>query len=62
VGIPWSSNRAWLSNNIQARNSQNEIVLQVQAKVLDDIANTVLTYETLALHVSWYKSHKSVEN
>src|SRR5215831_20394272 len=36
--------------------SKNESILQAQSKLIEDFATVVLTYETLALDVSWYKT------
>jgi hypothetical protein len=36
--------------------SKNESILQAQSKMIEDFATVVLTYETLALDVSWYKT------
>jgi hypothetical protein len=49
-------------NRIQTRKSKNEIVLQSQAKLLDDITNSIFKYETLALDVSFYKADSTVNN
>jgi hypothetical protein len=35
---------------------KNDSILQAQAKLVEDFATIVLTYETLALDVSWYKT------
>lgn len=40
--------------SVDARSARNEAILQAQSKLLDDISETVLTYETLALDVSWF--------
>jgi hypothetical protein len=40
---------------LEARKARDNSILQAQAKLLDDAADVILTYETLALDVSWYK-------
>jgi hypothetical protein len=39
----------------EARKARDASKLQAQAKLLDEATETILTYETLALDVSWYK-------
>jgi hypothetical protein len=36
--------------------SKNESILQAQAKLVEDLAAVVLTYETLALDVTWFRT------
>jgi len=36
--------------------SKNDAILQAQSKLLEDLSTVILTYETLALDVSWYKT------
>lgn len=43
-----------IAKGIDARRARNDAILQAQSKLLDDISETVLTYETLALDVSWF--------
>ncbi len=43
-------------SSLQAKRSRNEAILQAQAKLLDDVAEIMLRYETLALDVSWFKT------
>src|SRR4051794_27464018 len=52
----------YIGNNIQSKKAKNDIVFQNQSKLLDDIAKTLLTYETLVLDVSWYKSNSLIED
>jgi hypothetical protein len=40
----------------EAIKAKNEAVLQAQAKLWDEFSEVVLTYETLALDVSWYRN------
>jgi|SRR5215831_4915195 len=49
----------YISNTIQSKRSKNERILQAQSKFLDDITTVMLTYETLALDVSWYKQEQN---
>jgi hypothetical protein len=51
-----------ISYRMQAQNQRQEIVLTKQAELLDDLTNTLMTYESLVLDVSWYKSSESVYN
>ena len=51
-----------ISYRIQAHNQRQEIVLTKQAELLDDLTNTLMTYESLVLDVSWYKSSELVYN
>jgi len=46
----------------QATRMQNEAVTQAKAKLLDDITNTIITYEYLAGDVSYYKSDSALVN
>ncbi len=52
----------YISNKIQTTNAHNEIVLQSEAKLLDDITSTIITYQYLVGDVSYYKSDSSVSN
>src|SRR5664279_4047808 len=36
--------------------SKNDSILQAQSKLVEEFATVVLTYETLALDVTWYKT------
>lgn len=51
-----------ISYRIQAQNQKQEIVLANQAELLDDLTNTLMTYESLVLDVTWYKSNEAVYN
>lgn len=39
---------------LDSRRARNNAILDSQAKLLSDISETLLTYETLALDVSWF--------
>lgn len=52
----------YVSNKIQTTNAHNEIVLQAKAKLLDDVTNTLVTYQYLVGDVSFYKSDTSLFN
>lgn len=41
---------------VDATKAKDEVILQTQSQLLTDFAETLLTYETLALDVSWYKT------
>ena len=51
-----------ISQNVQKNNSKNDAILNNQVKLLDDVSNIIMTYETLVLDVSFYKSHNDVNN
>lgn len=40
---------------IEAARIRNQAILQAQSKLLDEFSETALSYQTLALDVSWYK-------
>jgi hypothetical protein len=40
----------------ESRNARNEVILQAQKRLLDEFSDMLLTYETLALDVSWYRT------
>ena len=42
--------------SIDLARSKNDSILQAQAKLVEDFATIILTYETLALDISWYKT------
>ena len=46
----------YITTQIQRTKARNDIVLQAQNKLLDDVTQTLLTYETLLLDISWYKT------
>ena len=48
-------------SSLQATRTRSEAILQAQAKLLEDVSETILTYETLALDVSWFKT-KTAQN
>ncbi len=48
--------------NLQKKQSRDDAILQAQAQLLDDISTTILTYETLALDVSWFKSKEGKDD
>ena len=50
----------YVSSKIQTTNAHNEIVLQAKAKLLDDVTNTLVTYQYLVGDVSYYKSDSSL--
>lgn len=52
----------YVGNKIQTAKTQNEVVTQAKAKLLDDITNTIITYQYLAGDVSFYKADSSVAN
>jgi cell division protein FtsL len=52
----------YVSNKIQTANAHREIVLQSESKLLDDITNTIITYEFLVADVSYYKSDSTIAN
>jgi hypothetical protein len=55
----FSSKAAEREKAIEARKARDASILQAQAKLLDEAAETILTYETLALDVSWYKDSRA---
>ena len=46
----------YIGDKIQTAKTQNEVVTQAKAKLLDDFTNTIITYEYLAGDVSYYKA------
>jgi len=48
------------ANNIQSVKAKNELILQSQSKLLEDVAYNLMSYETLALDVSWYRSSSKI--
>jgi hypothetical protein len=54
----FSARAAERQKELEARKARDTSILQAQAKLLDDAADVILTYETLALDVSWYKYHE----
>ncbi len=52
----------YVSNKIQTANAHTEVVLQSEAKLLDDITNTMITYQFLVGDVSLYKRDSSAAN
>jgi len=46
----------YISSEIQRRAARNDAIIQSQTKLLDDVSRTLMTYETLLLDVSWYKT------
>ena len=45
-----------------AARARDQAILDSQSRLLDDFAQTVLTYETLALDVSWYQTATARED
>jgi hypothetical protein len=43
----------------EAVRARNTAILQAQAKLLDEVSETVLAYETLALDVSWFRTRRA---
>lgn len=52
----------YIGDKIQTAKTQNEVVTQAKAKLLDDFTNTIITYEYLAGDVSYYKADSAVAN
>jgi hypothetical protein len=52
----------YIGDKIQATRTQNEAVTQAKAKLLDDVTNTIITYQYLAGDVSYYKSDSALVN
>lgn len=52
----------YIGDKIQAAKTQNEALTQAKTKLLDDVTNTIITYEYLAGDVSYYKSDSSLVN
>ncbi len=52
----------YIGDKIQATKTQNEVIVQAKAKLLDDVTNTIITYEYLAGDVSYYKSDSAWMN
>lgn len=52
----------YVSNKIQTENAHREVVLQSEAKLLDDITATIITYQFLVGDVSFYKSDSAIAN
>ena len=52
----------YVSNKIQSANAHREVVLQSEAKLLDDVTTTIITYQFLVGDVSYYKSDTSIAN
>ncbi|MCX2454333.1 hypothetical protein OQX61_23890 [Pedobacter sp. PLR] len=48
----------YVGTEIQRNKARNDIVLQAQSKLLEDVSKTLLTYETLLLDISWFKTDK----
>jgi hypothetical protein len=47
---------------IEAETARTNAILQAQSKLLDEVAATVLAYETLAVDVSWYKQPRAAND
>ena len=47
--------------SLQAKRTQDEAILRAQTQLLDDVSRTILTYETLAADVTWFK-HADAKN
>lgn len=43
--------------SLQAKRARRDAIVQAQAKLLDDMSETILTYETLLLDVSWFATN-----
>ena len=52
----------YIGDKIQTAKTQNEVVTQAKAKLLDDFTNTIITYEYLAGDVSYYKADSVIVN
>lgn len=52
----------YIGDKIQATRTQNEAVTQAKAKLLDNVTNTIITYQYLAGDVSYYKSDSALVN
>lgn len=52
----------YVGDKIQVTKTQNEVVMQAKAKLLDDVTNTIITYQYLAGDVSFYKSDSALVN
>jgi hypothetical protein len=52
----------YVGDKIQATKTQNEVLTQSKAKLLDDVTNTIITYQYLAGDVSFYKADSAVAN
>lgn len=52
----------YVGDKIQASKAQNEAMTQAKAKLLDDITNTLITYQYLAGDVSYYKGDSALAN
>ena len=47
--------------NLEFLKARDSSILQSQSKLLDDAAEVILTYQTLALDVSWYKHSRGAD-
>ena len=47
--------------SLQETQARNEAILQAQSKLLNDVSETIITYETLILDITWFKT-KAVLN
>jgi len=52
----------YVGDKIQVAKTQNEALTQAKTKLLDDVTNTIITYEYLAGDVSYYKADSAVAN
>ena len=52
----------YIGDKIQTAKTQNEVITQAKAKLLDDFTNTIITYEYLAGDVSYYKADSAIAN
>ena len=52
----------YIGDKMQAAKTQNEVLTQAKAKLLDEVTNTIITYQYLAGDVSYYKADSAVAN
>jgi hypothetical protein len=52
----YNSGASARQKSIDLARSKNDSILQAQAKLVEEFATIILTYETLALDISWYKT------
>lgn len=52
----------YIGDKIQAEKTRNEALTQAKTKLMDDVTNTIITYEYLAGDVSYYKADSAVAN
>lgn len=50
----------FISNDIQRTKAKNDVIMQSQNKLLEDVAKTIHSYESLATDISYYKSMEAL--